>query len=122
MKEKAEDGKPTLDVDIIKYLTEKNLFFAKENYQHSYPHCWRCKTALIYYARDSWYIKMTELRDTMIKENAGINWEPSYIKEGRFGEWLKDIKDWAISRERYWGSPLPVWSCEECKKIDNYKI
>lgn len=105
-------------VDIIKDLAHRGLLFKKEKYEHSYPHCWRCKTALIYYARDSWYIRMTKLRDEMVKENEGINWEPSYIKEGRFGEWLKDIKDWAISRERYWGTPLPVWTCDKCHKIE----
>lgn len=105
-------------VEVIKDLAHRGLLFKKEKYEHSYPHCWRCKTALIYYARDSWYIRMSELRDKMVKENAGINWEPSYIKEGRFGEWLKDIKDWAISRERYWGTPLPVWNCDKCKKIE----
>lgn len=104
-------------IDIIKDLAGKNLLYKKEKYEHTYPHCWRCKTALIYYARDSWYIKMSALRDKMVKENENINWEPSYIKEGRFGEWLKDIKDWAISRERYWGTPLPAWTCNECKKI-----
>lgn len=109
VKEKDEAGKPTLDVDIIKYLQENNLYFNKENYKHSYPHCWRCKTPLIYYARDSWYIRMSSLRDKLVAENQNINWEPDYIKEGRFGEWLREIKDWAISRERYWGTPLPVW-------------
>jgi len=103
-------------VEIIKDLAHRGLLFKKEKYEHSYPHCWRCKTALIYYARDSWYIRMSELRDKMVKENERINWEPSYIKEGRFGEWLRDIKDWAISRERYWGTPLPVWTCDKCNK------
>lgn len=105
-------------VDVIKDLAGKNLLYKKEKYEHTYPHCWRCKTALVYYARDSWYIKMSSLKDKMIKENEDINWEPYYIKEGRFGEWLKDIKDWAISRERYWGTPLPVWKCDTCKKIE----
>lgn len=105
-------------VDIIKELALRGLLLKKEKYEHTYPHCWRCKTALIYYARDSWYIKMTQLRDKMMKENEDINWEPANIKEGRFGEWLRDIKDWAISRERYWGTPLPVWTCDKCKKIE----
>ena len=103
-------------ISIIKDLASRNLLFKKEKYEHSYPHCWRCKTPLIYYARDSWYIRMSELRDELVKENKYINWEPSHIKEGRFGEWLREVKDWAISRERYWGTPLPIWECEKCDK------
>lgn len=107
------------DVEIIKNLAGRGLLFHKEKHQHSYPTCWRCHTPLIYFARDSWYIAMSNLRDEMIKENEGIHWEPDHVKEGRFGEWLRDIKDWAVSRERYWGTPLPVWVCGKCgeKKV-----
>lgn len=120
VKEKDANGKPTLDVDIIKYLTKKNFFFKKESYEHSYPHCWRCHTALIYYARDSWYIRMSdpEIKKKLISENKTINWEPAHTRDGRFGEWLREVKDWAISRERYWGTPLPLWQCVACKKTD----
>lgn len=115
--EKDETGKPTLAIDVIRDLQERGLFFDKKNYEHTYPHCWRCKTPLIYYARDSWYIKMESLRDELVRENEKINWEPDHIKEGRFGEWLKNIRDWAISRERYWGTPLPIWMAEDGERI-----
>ncbi|HEY0979805.1 MAG TPA: class I tRNA ligase family protein [Candidatus Paceibacterota bacterium] len=104
-------------IDVIKDLAHRGLLFKKEKYEHSYPHCWRCKTALIYYARDSWYIGMESLREELVAQNENINWEPSHIKEGRFGEWLRNIKDWAISRERYWGTPLPVWVAEDNQRI-----
>ncbi|MEI7709412.1 MAG: class I tRNA ligase family protein [bacterium] len=120
VREVDQNGKPTLAVDVIEYLKKNNLFFKQENYKHSYPHCWRCHTALIYYARDSWYIRMSDpkIKEELINENKSINWEPNYIRDGRFGEWLREIKDWAISRERYWGTPLPVWQCDACKQVE----
>ena len=101
-------------IDIIKDLAHRGLLIKKEKYEHSYPHCWRCKSKIIYYAKDSWYIKMSTLREKMIKENKKIHWEPEHIQEGRFGEWLREVKDWAFSRERYWGTPLPIWVCKKC--------
>jgi isoleucyl-tRNA synthetase len=117
VRETDENGKPTLAVDIVNDLKDRNLFFSQENYKHSYPHCWRCKTPLVYYARDSWYIGMSKLRDELVHENQSINWEPSHIRNGRFGEWIKDAKDWAISRERYWGTPLPIWQAPDGERL-----
>ncbi|HWC57328.1 MAG TPA: class I tRNA ligase family protein [Candidatus Paceibacterota bacterium] len=109
-------------VDTIKNLAYRGLLFKKEKYEHSYPHCWRCKTPLIYYARDSWYIRMSELRDKLVSSNEEINWEPAHIKEGRFGEWLREVKDWAISRERYWGTPLPIWQPKDHLDTDRIVV
>ncbi len=101
---------------IIEYLQTKGLLFKSEAYTHSYPFCWRCKTALLYYARDSWFVAMSTLRKQLIKNNKKVNWVPEHLRDGRFGEFIKEAKDWAFSRERYWGTPLPVWQCTKCKE------
>ncbi|MEK7537084.1 MAG: class I tRNA ligase family protein [Patescibacteria group bacterium] len=98
--------------DVIAYLKNKNLLFKVEPYTHDYPFCWRCKTPLLYYATDSWFVKTTAVKKQLIANNKKINWIPPYIKEGRFGQWLKEVKDWAFSRDRYWGTPLPIWHCQ----------
>ena len=102
------------DPKVLEDLASRNLLLRQEKVKHTYPFCWRCKSPLIYYAKDSWYIRMSGLRDEMLAANAGVKWEPEYIQDGRFGEWLREIKDWAFSRERYWGTPLPIWVCEAC--------
>lgn len=107
------------DKDIKEDLKERGTLFKTENIKHDYPFCWRCDTPLLYIAKDSWYIAMSKLRDDLLKNNEKINWNPAYLKHGRFGNWLEEVKDWAISRDRYWGTPLPIWECEKCKK---YKV
>ncbi|WP_182185729.1 isoleucine--tRNA ligase [Pectinatus frisingensis] len=97
---------------ILKDLKEKGLLFAAPNFEHSYPHCWRCDTPLIYYARESWFIKMTAVREQLIKNNNMVNWIPPTIGKGRFGDWIEHVQDWGISRNRYWGTPLNIWECE----------
>ncbi|HAN44088.1 MAG TPA: isoleucine--tRNA ligase, partial [Ruminococcaceae bacterium] len=100
------------DKEILKYLKEKGLLFSAPNYEHSYPFCWRCDTPLIYYARESWFIKMTAVKADLIRNNNTVNWMPESVGKGRFGDWLENVQDWGISRNRYWGTPLNIWECE----------
>lgn len=103
------------DVKIIQYLASKGLLFAKEKYEHSYPHCWRCDTPLINYATSSWFVKVEAQKDALLKNARDINWSPEHIKTGRWGKWLEGARDWSISRQRFWASVMPVWRCEKCK-------
>lgn len=100
------------DPKILKDLEEKGLLFSAPNFEHSYPHCWRCDTPLLYYARETWFIRMTAVRDKLIANNKTINWIPESIGKGRFGDWLEHVQDWGLSRNRYWGTPLNIWECE----------
>ena len=100
------------DMPILQALEDAGLLFDAPKFEHSYPHCWRCDTPLIYYARESWFIKMTEVKDDLIKNNNTINWIPESIGKGRFGNWLENVQDWGVSRDRYWGTPLNIWQCE----------
>lgn len=114
---KPKDDHTKIDVEIIKYLANRNLLFAKDKYSHSYPHCWRCQTPLLNYATNSWFIDVPKIRENLVKNNQGINWVPEHIKDGRFGNWLEGAREWAISRQRYWGAPLPIWKCSNCKEV-----
>jgi len=123
----GEDGKFTSEIKeleglfvkdadrkIVQMLKDSHALFKVEEYTHSYPFCWRCKTPLLYYARQSWFIRVSDFRQKLLEKNKEINWFPEHIKEGRFGNWLEGAKDWALSRSKFWGTPLPIWRCENC--------
>ena len=99
---------------VLRDLEAAGKLLAAPVFEHSYPHCWRCGTPLIYYARESWFIEMTAVKDDLIRNNNMINWIPESIGKGRFGDWLENVQDWGLSRDRYWGTPLNIWECEEC--------
>ena len=107
----VKDAEP----ELIKLLEDKGLVFKVEKYEHSYPFCWRCATPLLYYALKSWFVKVTEKKERLIELNQQIKWYPEHVKDGRFGKWLENVKDWALSRNKFWGTPLPIWTCESCQ-------
>jgi len=111
---KPIDDVQSTDVKILKYLAAKSLLFSKEQYMHSYPHCWRCSTPLINYTTSSWFVSVTKIKKQLLKYAESINWSPAHIKSGRFGNWLEGARDWSISRQRFWASVMPIWQCEKC--------
>lgn len=115
---KPKEDHQKIDIEIIKWLAANNKLFKKEKIIHAYPHCWRCDTPLLNYAAASWFVKVEEIKNKLIANNKKINWIPKHIKEGRFGKWLEGARDWAISRSRFWGAPLPVWKCGKCDNLE----
>jgi len=103
---------------VIRYLKESGQLFHHASYEHDYPHCWRCDSPLIYRAVKSWFVKAKSLRETMLRQNAKINWVPHHVRDGRFGMWLENAQDWAVSRSRFWGTPVPVWHCDACRAVE----
>lgn len=112
--EEIKAGAVSCDPEVLKELSSRKLLFDAPKFTHSYPHCWRCGTPLIYYARESWFIKMTAVRDDLVRNNSTVNWIPASIGKGRFGDWIENVQDWGLSRNRYWGTPLNIWECEHC--------
>ena len=113
-KKEIEAGAINCDPEVLKELDGRGILFSAPKVEHDYPHCWRCDTPLLYFARESWFIKMTAVKDDLVKNNKTVNWIPATIGEGRFGNWLENIQDWGVSRNRYWGTPLSIWECEDC--------
>lgn len=118
MEVKPKDDHQKTDIEIIKWLAKESKLFGKEKIVHSYPHCWRCDTPLLNYATSAWFLKVTDIKEKLVKENKKVHWIPEHIGENRFGRWLDEARDWNISRTRFWGAPMPIWRCESCKKVD----